>query len=343
VHRAREVTIVASGQLWSLTRIRGNGLDADRRSEMVESQPTPRRIGTFLASATEIVCALGQRERLVGVSHECDYPSGVEDLPRLTRARVSAPGSRSSRELHDEVESLVKEVVALYEVDLEALRKAAPDVLVTQDLCAVCALGLEEVRKAACQVLGKDVTIISLAPKRLDDVWEDVRRVGEALGLGMTAEAVANGFRSRVGATARRAEVASARGRPSVLAVEWIDPVMVAGLWMPDLVELAGGRPLVTKAGELGVVLEDEMTVDPDVVLVKPCGFDLPTTLAELDDSDLRRRWPRARWYAADGNAYFNRSGPRLVESLEILAACVHPEAFADLAELHKGRFVALT
>lgn len=310
---------------------------------MVDTQGAPpRRIATFLASATEIVDALGLRDRLVGVSHECDHPAGIESLPRLTRARVSAPRSRSSRDLHDEVESLVREVVALYEVDLEALRKAAPDVLVTQDLCAVCAVGLEDVQAAASKVLGKDVQIISLAPKRLEDVWNDVARVGEALGLGMTAQAIANGFRARVGATARRAEVAAAKGRPRVLAIEWIDPVMIGGLWMPDLIELAGGTALIAKAGEHGVVLEDDVVVEPDVVLVKPCGFDLPTTLSELETSDLRQRWPRARWYAADGNAYFNRSGPRLVESLEILAAVLHPEAFEDLAKLHAGRFVRL-
>jgi len=301
------------------------------------------RIATFLASATEIVNALGLRDRLVGVSHECDFPPGIENLPRLTQARVSAPGSRSSRELHEEVEAMVREVVALYEVDVEALRKVAPDVLITQDLCAVCAVGLEDVRKAASAVLGKDVQIVSLAPKRLDDVWNDVVRVGEALGLGMTAQAIANGFRSRVGATARRAEIAAAAGRPKVLAIEWIDPVMVGGLWMPDLIQLAGGDALVGEAGEPGVVLEDDAEVAPDVIIVKPCGFDLPTTLTELATSDLRKRWPNARWYAADGNAFFNRSGPRLVESLEILAACVHPEAFADLATLHEGHFVALT
>lgn len=305
-------------------------------------RPEPRRIATFLASATEIVAALGLRDRLVGVSHECDFPPGIEDLPRLTQARVSAPGSRSSRELHDEVEAMVREVVALYEVDVEALREAAPDVLITQDLCAVCAVGLEDVRAAASTVLGKDVQIVSLAPKRLDDVWADVVRVGEALGLGMTAQAVANGFRGRIGATARRAEIAAANGRPKVLAIEWIDPVMVGGLWMPDLIDLAGGDTLVAKAGEPGIVLEDDVALAPDVIIVKPCGFDLPTTLAELGASDLRQRWPNARWYAADGNAFFNRSGPRLVESLEILAACLHPEAFEDLAKLHEGQFKRL-
>ena len=151
-------------------------------------------------------------------------------------------------------------------------------------------------------------------------------------------------------------EAVARHGRPRVLAVEWLDPLMIAGLWMPDLIERAGGTALVGEPGEDGVVLENLDGVEPDVVLIKPCGFDLEHTLAELRDDGagatshnaatpiaaLRARWPNARWYAADGNAFFNRSGPRLVESLEILAACVHPEATADLAERHRGRFVAL-
>lgn len=304
------------------------------------SAEAPRRIATFLASATEIVAALGMADRLVGVSHECDYPPSILSLPRLTKARVSAPGSRSSRELHEEVEAMVREVTALYEVDVEALKQAAPDVLITQDLCAVCAVGLEDVRAAASAVLGKDVAIVSLAPTRLEHVWEDVVRVGRALGLGMTAEAIAQGLRARVAATAERAARTSTR--PRVLAIEWLDPVMVAGLWMPDLIALAGGTPLVTAAGEPGVVLEDDALAEADVVIVKPCGFDLATTLAEPALEAVRQRWPHARRYVADGNAFFNRSGPRLVESLEILAACVHPEAFADLATLHAGRFQAI-
>ncbi len=325
---------------------------------MVDDRPTGKsapqagpRIATFLASATELVCALGMRDKLVGISHECDHPFGLEDLPRLTKSRVAAPTSRA---IHDKVETLVSQAMALYEVDIAALKKVAPDVLVTQDLCAVCAVGLEEVRRAASEVLAKDVTIVSLAPRRLDDVWNDLVRLGEVLGMGMTAQAIANGFRSRIDrVTGRMSEVVARYGRPKVLAIEWMDPVMVAGLWMPDLIERAGGEALVGRAGQDGEIIEDFGAIEPDVVLVKPCGFDLEQTLAELNWSgqgadgaaplsELRRRWPKARWYAADGNAYFNRSGPRLVESLEILAACVHPEATKDFAERHRGRFVAL-
>jgi len=288
------------------------------------------------------------RDRLVGISHECDYPKarpgietvGIENLPRLTRARISAP---TCRQIHDEVERLVSQAMALYEVDLDALKAAAPDILITQDLCEVCAVTLEDVRRAASTVLEKQVTLLSLSPKRLDDVWQDLIRIGEALGLRMTGEAIANGFRSRIARTAKRAEPLS---RPRVLAVEWLDPVMVGGLWMPELIELAGGVPLVGVPGEKGVILKDAgetPDVDPDVVLLKPCGYPLSQTLNEVDTiASLRARWPRARFYAADGNAYFNRSGPRLVESLEILAACLHPEAMSDLAARHKDAFCAL-
>jgi iron complex transport system substrate-binding protein len=309
------------------------------------------RVATFLASATELVCALGMRDRLVGVSHECDFPLsrpphddiggtvGIETLPRLTRSRISAPNCRA---IHGEVERLVTQALALYEVDLDALRAASPDILITQDLCGVCAVSLEDVRRAASTVLDKDVTVLSLAPKRLDDVWQDLVRVGEALSLGMTAQAIANGFRSRIARTAKRLE---GRARPTVLALEWLDPAMVGGLWMPELIALAGGEPLVGKTGEMGVVLSDDdvPAEGPDVVLLKPCGYPLSQTLAETATiAALRARWPHARWFAADGNAYFNRSGPRLVESLEILAACLHPEVVPDLVARHAGAFVAL-
>jgi len=301
------------------------------------------RIATFLASATEIVCGLGLRERLVGVSHECDFPTSITTLPRLTRARVA--GDDPSRVIHDEVERLVREALALYDIDLEALRRASPDVLVTQDLCAVCAVDHDAVRAAAAAVLGHDVTIVSLAPRRLDDVWQDVARVGLAVGMGMPARAVANGYRSRVDAVRRH--VADLASRPWVLALEWLDPLMVGGLWMPDLIEAAGGRALVGEAGAPGVVLEPggrHRGLVPDVIVVKPCGFDLARTLRELPAAlpELARLWPQVPIVAADGNALFNRSGPRLVESVEALAAILHPDAFPDLVARHAGRFARL-
>lgn len=300
------------------------------------------KIASCLASATEIVCALGLRDRLVGVSHECDWPTGplgIDGLPRLTRARVDP--HKPSRAIHDDVEALVREALSLYEVDLDALRAAGPDVVVTQDLCAVCAVSLGDVRRAAAAVLGKDAHIVSLAPRRLADVWQDVVRVGEAVGMGMTAKAVANGLRSRLSALVARTSGLAVR--PAVLAIEWLDPLMVGGLWMPDLIEAAGGVPLVGRAGEPGVVMGDEVVIAPDVIVVKPCGFDLARAERELTAhrAALAARWPAARIVAADGNALFNRSGPRLVESAEALAAILHPEVFGDLARRH-ARFIGV-
>jgi len=298
------------------------------------------QVATFLASATEIVCALGLRERLVGVSHECDWPASgpwsIAGLPRLTRARID--GSKPSRAIHDDVEALVRDALALYQVDLDALRRAAPDVLVTQDLCAVCAVGLDDVQRAAATVLAKDVHIVSLAPRRLADVWADVERVGEALGLGMTARAVAHGLTSRV---ARLAERTAGLAPRSVLAIEWLDPLMVGGLWLPELIAIAGGTALVGRAGEPGVTIALEVDIEPDVIVVKPCGFELARVRDELTThlGRLRARWPGARIVAADGNALFNRSGPRLVESAEVLAAILHPDALPDLVARHRAWF----
>ena len=297
------------------------------------------RIASLLPSATEIVCAVGARAGLVGVSHECDYPAGVEELPALTRVRKELP--TASGAIDRSVRAILADAVAVYEVLVERLDEAAPEVVVTQDLCDVCAVSLDDVQAALRELGGKDATVVSLKPTRLAEVWEDVRRVGTAVGRAREGEEVAQALAARcaeVGARATRLEE-----RPAVLTVEWLDPVMVGGTWMPELVELAGGRALVTEAGQHAPTLgpEELRALSPDVVLVKPCGFGLERTEDELDL--LREKLPWDAWpatqagrvFVADGNAFFNRPGPRLAESLEILAACVHPGEFADFARRH--------
>jgi iron complex transport system substrate-binding protein len=306
------------------------------------------RIASLLPSATEIVCALGARDALVGVSHECDFPSGVERLPHLTRARI-APVRRSG-EIDRAVRDVVRDALAVYDIDMEALERAKPDVIVTQDLCDVCAVSLDDVRHAVARLARtEDVRIVSLKPTRLGDVLGDVGRVAEAIGCASEGERLAASLRDRIDAIAARGS-AIAGARPSVLAVEWIDPVMIAGMWMPELIALGGGRALVTAPGEHAPTLgrEELRALDPDIVLVKPCGFPLERTLEELDT--LQRLLPWDAWratregrvYCADGNAYFNRPGPRLVESLEIVAAAAHPAALRDLREKHDGAVVRL-
>ncbi|MEM6673068.1 MAG: cobalamin-binding protein [Planctomycetota bacterium] len=305
------------------------------------------RIASLLPSATEIVAIVGGRDELVGVSHECDYPAGVDRLPVLTRTRRELP--KASGEIDREVRAILTDALTVYEIELDVLRKAAPDVIVTQDLCDVCAVSLDDVRRALAELVREDVKVVSLSPSRLADVWNDVRRVGEGTGHASEGEAAVRELERRI--SELRARTSAFDARPSVLTVEWIDPVMIGGTWMPELVEIAGGHALVTEPGQHAPTLGlDELrALDPDVVLVKPCGFDLERTATEADL--LRKTLPWDQWtaaregrvFVADGNAYFNRPGPRLVESAEILAACIHPDACADLAASHAGSFYRLT
>ncbi|HYZ89505.1 MAG TPA: ABC transporter substrate-binding protein [Myxococcales bacterium] len=299
------------------------------------------RIASLLPSATEMVCALGARAQLVGRSHECDFPEGIEEVPVLTSARIGA--LPSSEAIDRAVREVLADALSIYRIDLERLRAARPDVIVTQDLCDVCAVSLDDVRAALARLARQDIAIVNLRPMRLADIWDDVLRVADAIGRGDAGREIVASLRARVRAIARRAE-AIAR-RPRVITIEWIAPVMIGGMWMPELVSLAGGTPLVTEPGQHAPTLDAARlaALDPEVVVVKPCGFSLSRTIEELDvlRGTLPRSWS-ARIYLADGNAYFNRPGPRIVESLEILAACLHPETFLDFAVKHASSFTPL-
>lgn len=307
--------------------------------------PDAPRIVSLLPSATEIVCALGMGDGLVGVSHECDWPAEVVGKPVLTSSRLAPVGT--SGDIDRDVRTLVRDALAIYAVDEGALARARPDVIVTQDLCEVCAVSFDAVVTAARRLADPDVDIVNLHPTRLADIVSDVRRVGAALGRERAADAVVADMERRMDAVRERTAALSAR--PRVLTIEWIDPLMVGGTWMPELVSLAGGEALVARAGEHAPTLTSEQLAAldpvPDVVLVKPCGFPLQRTVDELPAlRDVLSRLPgdalaRGAVWLADGNAYFNRPGPRIVDSLEILAACVHPDAFADLGARHAGAF----
>lgn len=298
----------------------------------------PPRVVSLLPSATEMVCAVGRRDALVGVSHECDWPPDVVGLPVLTSTKVLP--SRSSREIDRDVRRVLRDALAVYDVDVEGLAAARPDVIVTQDLCDVCAVSFEDVRRAVEAIARPGIRIVNLRPTRLADIWGDIRRVGAALDAAEEAERALAGLLARVDDVRRRAEAAAAGAdRPSVLTIEWLDPVMVGGTWMPELVTLAGGRPLVTEPGQHAPTLDRAAlaALAPEVVLIKPCGFKLDRTLAEaplLQELLGSLDWPACRSgrvWVADGNAYFNRPGPRIVDSLELLAACVHPGAFPPI------------
>jgi iron complex transport system substrate-binding protein len=298
----------------------------------------------LLPSATEIVCAVGAEAELVGISHECDFPESVRRLPALTRARLRPV--RSSRDVDREVRSVLQEALAVYEIDLRRLEEARPDVIITQDLCDVCAVSFDTVCAAAATLVHQPIRIVNLHPSHLDDIWGDIGRVAKALGRATESAGVITDLQVRMSEITRRS-LARAE-RPHVVSIEWLDPVMLGGMWMPELIERAGGVPLVTRPGDHAPTLTSDAlcALAPDVVLIKPCGFPLERSLEEI--SLLRtslpwKSWPAARHgrvYVADGNAYFNRPGPRIVESMEILAGCLHPEAFDDLRAKHRNSVI---
>jgi iron complex transport system substrate-binding protein len=299
------------------------------------STEQPPRVVSLLPSATEHVAALGHASSLVGISHECDFPEGLQHLPILTSSKVLTKGS--SLDIDRDVRRVLKDALAVYDLDADKLEALKPEVIVTQDLCDVCAVSLKDVEAAAAHLLGDHVRIVNLHPLCLEDIWTDLAHVADALGAQETLLSVMAERQGRIDGIQARAEQAGSR--PHTLTIEWLDPVMIGGLWMPELIELGGGQPMLTKRKEFAPTLTDDelraLDPAPEVVLVKPCGFDLARTRQEaaafmqrLDTFD----WPAVRndrVYVADGNAYFNRPGPRIVESLEILAACMHPEVFA--------------
>jgi iron complex transport system substrate-binding protein len=302
------------------------------------------RVASLLPAATEIVCAVGAEADLVGISHECDFPEAVRSLPALTRARVHPVGT--SRAIDREVRRVLQDALAVYEIELARLEAARPDVIVTQDLCDVCAVSFDDVCAAAAKLVDRSIRIVNLHPTRFGDVWSDIERVAEALGRSAEGGEVIRRLQARASEIAARS---GARGaRPRVVSIEWIEPVMIGGMWMPELIEMAGGEPLVTQPGDHAPTLAMDAlrALSPDVVVVSPCGFSLDRTLEELHE--LRgalpwESWPAVRTgrvYVADGNAYFNRPGPRIVESLEILAACLHPDAFPDFLGKHRSAVV---
>jgi len=295
------------------------------------------RIVSLLPSATEIVCALGAGDELVGISHECDFPTGIRDRRVLTRSRIDPHGS--SRAIDTAVREVITNALSIYAIDDAALAELAPDVIVTQDLCEVCAVSLDDVRAAVARLAHRDdIRIASLSPTRLADVLGDIERVAAAIGRDQRGAAVREELEQRIRAIAARA----APTRPRVVSLEWIDPLMLGGTWMPELIELAGGIAVGAEAGAPAPTIDPARLAElrPDVVVVKPCGFSLDRALAEraiLERDVLPAVGPRARVYVTDGNQFFNRPGPRLVESLEIMAACVDPERFADFAATHAG------
>ena len=290
------------------------------------------RIVTLLPSATEIVCALGFEAQLVGRSHECDFPASVVRLPALTEPKFNPEGT--SAEIDQRVKKIVGDALSVYRVDAAKLRELRPDLIVTQSQCEVCAVSEREVEAAVAEWLGVRPKIVSLAPYALDDIFTDMQRVADALDAQARGTELVGVLRARLSKIADKARVASER--PRVATIEWLDPLMAGGNWMPTLVEMAGGVNLFGTAGEHSPWMKfDELAAkNPDLILISPCGFDMDRAAQDLPALTNRAEWARLkavrerRVFIADGNQYFNRPGPRIAESLEILAEITHPELF---------------
>lgn len=293
------------------------------------ADPRPRRVVSLIASATEIVCALGRRDWLVGRSHECDFPADVTALPQLTAPKFKVEGS--SADIDRRVQEIVRDGLSVYSVDGDALKALAPDVIVTQDHCEVCAVSLSDVEAATCTWTGQPVYIVSLKPDSTADTYADIRRVADALGVPAAGEDLVGQMQQRIAAV--RTQV-TGRPKPRVAFIEWVEPLMAGGNWMPELIDAAGGHNLFGDAGKHSdwMQWDDLAAANPDVIIVAPCGYGLERCLEELPLLEAKPGWARlqavrnGRVYFADGNAYFNRPSPRLADSAEMLAEMLHPD-----------------
>ena len=291
-----------------------------------------KRIVSLLPAATEIVCALGAADRLVGRSHECDFPPEISHLPVCTASKLNADAS--SAEIDRQVKDLLRDAMSIYSIDTEKLKELQPGLILTQAQCEVCAVSLSEVEEAAAQWLGSRPQILSLSPQRLADIWGDIARVAAALDLADHGKEVLRSLKGRVVNIIQKTCVL--KSRPSVACIEWIEPLMAAGNWIPELVELAGGRNVAGEAGKHSPWMDWETLAceNPEIIVIMPCGFNLARTRSEMPTLLHHAGWPKLRAvknrrvYLVDGNQYFSRPGPRIVESLEILAEIIHGSRF---------------
>lgn len=293
---------------------------------------TQPRIVSLIASATEIVCALGFEAQLVGRSHECDFPLTVKQLPVCTSPKFEVEGL--SYEIDQRVKAILQESLSVYRVDAELLERLQPTHIITQSQCEVCAVSFKDVEQAVCQFTSSRPAIVSLEPNSLADVWTDLRRVGKALGADKRAEQLIGRLQQRMLGISAKAQTAETR--PTVAYIEWIEPLMAGGNWMPELVGMAGGVNLFGEAGKHSPWMnwEELVAADPEVIFISPCGFDIRRTIEETYLLAGKPEWQGLKAVQAnrvvvgDGNQYFNRPGPRLAESLEILAEIIHPRLF---------------
>ncbi|MDH3443698.1 MAG: cobalamin-binding protein [Deltaproteobacteria bacterium] len=301
------------------------------------------RICSLLPGATEILFALGLGDQIVGVTHECDYPAEAKQLPVVVRSAIDSK-QLSSSQIDHAVRAALQGGAALYSLDEQALRDSVPELILTQGLCDVCALDYNSVARAA-GLMPHPPVILSLNPHSLNDLLDDILRIGAATERGDAAESLARQFKERIESVGKR----ELHRRPRVVCLEWFEPLYVAGHWVPEVVELAGGQDVLGRPGEPSVKIEWPRVVEaqPDVLLLMPCGFDVRRTVREATPLRKLQGWsdlPAVKTgnvFALNGNAYFSRPGPRLVNGLEILARILHPaNSSAEASPLDAKRVI---
>ncbi len=291
------------------------------------------RIVSLIPSGTEILAELGLLDAIVGRSHECDFPPEILDRPICTQARLNS--DTSSGKIHDQVNNLLQSALSIYQIKIDVLEKLQPTHIVTQDQCDVCAVTLADVEKAVATLTHSSPQIISLQPNVLKDLWADIERVANVFQVN--SQYLLENLEARVKIVEQKTKgLSQIEHLPNVACIEWTEPLMVAANWIPELVSLAGGKPIFGVTGQPSASLQWEMLLatNPDVIIFMPCGLDLNRTRQEAQLLAHRPDWQKihanqsGRVYIVDGNSYFNRPGPRLIDSLEIMAEILHPEIF---------------
>jgi iron complex transport system substrate-binding protein len=300
------------------------------------------RIVSLLPSATEIVCAIGLGDELVGVTHECDYPPEVVGKPVITRS-TSDLTRVSQRDIHKLVTASVHGGSSLYALDEAALAAAEPDLILTQELCAVCAVSYREVN-AVARAIDADITVVSLEPTSIEGILHTITTVGAMTEAEDAALALVESLRERLGAVGEQVQARREAGgsSPRVVALEWVDPPFAAGHWVPEQVQQAGGWELLGAAGESSrqTTWDAVFDVDPEMLLLMPCGFHLTDTVEAWAETRRPVGWEtlsavrRGQVFALDGSSYFSRPGPRVIDGIETLAEIFDPGAFVDLAPM---------
>ena len=296
------------------------------------------RIVSLLPSTTEIVTALGKKDDLAGRSHECNYPEDINNLPICTEPKFNPDGS--SYEIDQRVKALLQEGLSVYRVDEKQLKTLNPDIILTQDHCEVCAASFDEVQEAVQATLGPNVEVVSVSPNDLSSWVQSIRTIAEAIDAEDAAEKLTMRMKSELQEIQQKTIELTP---PNVFSIEWMDPLMSAGNWIPELVQIAGGIPIGAEAGDHSpeISWQKIQRENPDIITIIPCGYSVNQTLSEISELTSRSGWNQLRAvqnkqvYIADGDHYFNRPGPRLVESARMLAEIIHPSLFRN--DAHPG------